>query len=232
MCGMPNAAAIRKLKDHKPDVFVIDLSRLPSQGRDVGLVIRQSRDLRYVPIVFVGGLPDKIQTAKKHLPDAVYTVWDSIETVVKNAIANPPENPVVPPTALDGYSSAPLPKKLGIKPKCRIMLVNVPSGFKKLIGKLPIGAKYVSQSDGDAHLLLWFVKSRLRLQNEIKTVSKSMAANGGLWICWPKKTSGAKSDLSETTVRIIGLQTGLVDYKICAIDSTWSGLKFARRTRS
>jgi hypothetical protein len=227
--GMPNAAGIRALGDNPPDIFVIDLSRLPTQGRDVGLVIRQGRVTRLVPIIFVDGLPEKVDNVKKFLPDATYAKRDKLSAAIERAIANPPKNPVVPKTVLDAYSGTPLPKKLGLKAGCRIALINPPSGFKNLIGELPSGAKYISKQTGRGDLVIWFVKSLKDIQAEIIPVSKLLATRGGLWICWPKKTSDVKSDLSEKAVRQIGLASGLVDYKVCAIDQTWSGLKFARR---
>lgn len=229
--GMPNAAAIRALKENTPDVFIIDLSRLPSQGRDMGLVIRQSRVLRAVPIVFAGGQEDKIEMVKKFLPDAVYSAWADIRLALKSAIANPPSNPVVPRSALDGYAGAPLTKKLGLKPGCRVTLIDTPAGFKSLVGALPGGAKYVSRRSGAGDLIIWFAKTMVKLEREIGKIRMCMAPKAGLWICWPKKTSGVESDLSEKAVRRIGLASGLVDYKVCAIDETWSGLKFTRRKK-
>jgi len=227
--GMPNAAGIRALKENRPDAFLIDLSRLPSQGRDVALVIRQGKTTRNAPIVFAGGLPEKLQTVKKHLPDAVYSSWDTIPQAIRSAIAKPLSNPVVPRTSLDAYSGAPLPKKLGVKTDSRIMLIDAPTGLKSLIGPLPDGAKYISKRPNEGGLIIWFVKLETHLRSEIDTVSNLLADRGGIWICWPKKTSGVKSDLSEKMVRHIGLTSGLVDYKVCSIDDTWSGLKFARR---
>jgi hypothetical protein len=50
-----------------------------------------------------------------------------------------------------------------------------------------------------------------------------------VWISWPKKSSGVATDLDENLVRDIGLKAGLVDVKVCAVDETWSGLKFVYR---
>ena len=57
----------------------------------------------------------------------------------------------------------------------------------------------------------------------------AFAEEGGLWIVWPKKSSGVVTDLSQTAVREVGLAAGLVDYKVCSINETWSGLLFTRR---
>jgi CheY-like chemotaxis protein len=227
--GTPNAAGIRALKDNPPDAFVIDLSRLPSQGRDAALVIRQGKATRHVPIVFVGGSPEKIEMVMGFLPDASFTSWDKAATALKAAISNPPPNPIVPKSVLDGYSNAPLVKKLGIRPNSHILLIDPPPGFKKLIADLPHDVKFIETHYNECDLIIWFVQSSDDLQQKVKSISGTIAPRGGLWICWPKKASGIDSDLNQQVVRQIGLDIGLVDYKVCAIDGTWSGLKFTRR---
>ena len=106
---------LRGLAKDPPDAFVIDLTRLPSHGRDVGIYVRERKATRRVPIVFVGGAPDKVSRARERLPDAVYAAWEDAAAAIEEAIADPPEHPVVPASALAGYSGTPLPKKLGIK---------------------------------------------------------------------------------------------------------------------
>jgi CheY-like chemotaxis protein len=228
-CGAPNAAAIRALKENPPDAFVIDLSRLPSQGRDVALVIRQGKATRSVPIVFVGGNPEKIEMVMGFLPDAIFTAWNKIAAALKTAISNPPKNPIVPKSALDGYANAPLVKKLGIRPNSHILLINPPPGFKLLIADLPHDVKFIETHYNECDMIIWFVTSMDELQEKSKSISGTLAPKGGLWICWPKKASGLKSDLNQQVVRQIGLASDLVDYKVCAIDATWSGLKFTHR---
>jgi hypothetical protein len=77
--------------------------------------------------------------------------------------------------------------------------------------------------------VLFFVDSLATLQRRFGVASRTVRDGGGLWIIWPKKASGVKTDVTETAVREYGLAAGWVDYKICAVDETWSGLQFARR---
>ena len=223
-----SADFIRRLREATPAAVVVDLSRLPSQGRDVGLMVRQSKSTRHLPLVFVDGDPAKIELVKKQLPDAVYTSWSRIRSALKRAIANPPTDPVVPKSSLAGYSGTPLPKKLGIKADSVVILVNAPQGFEKTLGKLPDGVTLRRQARGRCDLVIWFTKSLRELGARIETLG-ALAGKDGIWIAWPKKTSGHATDVSQTDVRNTGLGAGLVDYKICAIDETWSGLKFTRR---
>ena len=219
---------LRELRANPPAAVVIDLARLPMQGRDVGLAIRHSKSTRYVPLVFVDGDTEKVARIRKSLPDATYTTWGRIRSSLKRAIAHPASDPVVPRSVMEGYSGVPLVRKLGIKPKSVVALIDAPKGFEKILGKLPEGVKLRRKTTGQRDLTLWFTKSRKDLERRVKRMV-AVADRGGLWIVWPKKTSEIAADLSQDDVREVGLAAGLVDYKICSIDDTWSGLRFSRR---
>jgi len=229
--GEMNPGTLRSWRDNPPAAFVIDLSRMPSQGRDVAMSLRSRKTTRHTPLVFVEGEPEKVERIKTHLPDAVYTIWSRIRSSLKQAIAKPPSNPVVPESNLAGYSGTPLPKKLGIKPNSTVALIGAPKDFEQTLGELPEGVKLKKQATGQCDLIIWFVRMQAELYDRIKEMGElTGAANaGGLWIAWPKQASGIASDLTQSVVRETGLASGLVDYKVCAIDATWSGLKFTRR---
>ena len=129
-----------------------------------------------------------------------------------------------------GYSGTPLPKKLGVDGERSVHLIGAPPGFEKLIAAG--GDKRIRRNGkSPADVVMLFVKSAADLKRGLPVAKKLLGDGGGIWIAWPKKTSGLQTDLGEAIVRQSGLDTGLVDYKICAIDATWSGLKFARRKR-
>lgn len=220
---------LRELRRNPPDAVVIDLTRVPSHGRDVALAIRGSKTTRHIPIVFVGGETKKVAAIRKLLPDAEYTIWRRIRSSLKHAISKPPEEPIVPASNLAGYSGTPLVKKLGIKAGHKVSLVGSPAEFEKTLGALPDGVT-LSRRLGPADLIIWFTKSRAELERRVGAMVTKVGG-GGIWIAWPKQASGVTTDLTQNEVRRVGLANGLVDYKICAIDATWSGLKFARRNR-
>lgn len=222
--------SFKEMRANPPDAVVIDLSRIPSQGRDIGLGIRKYKDTRMVPLVFVEGEPEKVKKVQYLLPDAVYVTWGRILSGLETAITSPPESPVVPASAMAGYEGAPLPKKLGIKPNAVVYLIDAPASFEKSIDRWPPGVTFVREAPGKNNLAVWFVKSLKELESRLDLV-KPHIGKGGLWIAWPKKASGIKSDLSQAAVRKIGLSSGLVDYKVCSIDKTWSGLKFSLRPK-
>jgi hypothetical protein len=136
-------------------------------------------------------------------------------------------------TTTAGYSGTPLPKKLGIKPGHSVVLLNAPNSYKNTLGELPGGVKFSSSlksSDGGGHdLIHFFTTSRLQLENELPRLAKKITQDGMIWVSWPKKASGVKTDITEDTVRDTALGLGLVDVKVCAVDETWSGLKLVIR---
>ncbi len=223
-----DGTVFRELKEDPPQAVIIDLHRAPSQGRDLGLTLRKSKSTRHLPLVFVEADPDKTVHIKELLPDAVFTTRSRICGSVKQSIANPPAEPVVPRSVFDGYSGTPLVRKLGIKKGSVVFLVGAPPDFQTTLGELPEGAVLRRQARGSCDLIIWFTKSRKDLEHRIERMG-ALAGKDGLWIAWPKKTSEMAGDLSQVVVRRVGLAKGLVDYKVCSIDSDWTGLRFTRR---
>jgi hypothetical protein len=220
----PNLAEIR---EHPPELFLIDLSRLPSHGREIAAHFRRAKATRNVPILFVGGDPERVKAARKLIPDAEFATWDEIRPAIKRAIKNAPRNPSVPST-MASYSASPLPKKLGIRDNCSIMLINPPNRFERKLDPLPAYTKIIDDPK-EANVAILFVMSQAELARDFRSLAKALPEKTALWISWPKKTSGVKTDLDGNIVREFGLDAGWVDYKVCAIDETWSGLCFARR---
>ena len=130
-----------------------------------------------------------------------------------------------------GYSGTPLVKKLGIKEGSRVALVNAPKDFQTALGELPADVKFMKSTTKSLDLILFFVLSERALARDFTKLSACLTSNGMIWIAWPKKSSGVTTDLTFERVQRIGLDVGLVDVKICAIDDTWSGLKFVYRLK-
>jgi len=128
-----------------------------------------------------------------------------------------------------GYSGTPLVTKLGIKPDSRIQFFDPPDDFGETLGALPDGLMHVSR--GALDFAIVFVRRRIDLEKRFSSVRDRLEPSGMVWVGWPKKSARATTDLTENVVREIGLDAGLVDVKVCAIDDTWSGLKFVRRVR-
>lgn len=223
--------ALRAYRQRPPAAFVIDLTRLPAEGCAVAAWLRQQKALRHVPLVLVGAAPEKETRFQRRLPDATFAPWRRIRSALKSALRTPLSNPVVPPDAMAGYSGTPLPRKLGIKAASRVVLLGAPADFADTLGTLPENVTLRRQARGEADLALLFARSRADLQRRFDTATRVVTEGGNLWILWPKKASGVRTDLTQNDVRRHGLQAGWVDFKIAAIDATWSGLRFARRKR-
>jgi hypothetical protein len=128
--------------------------------------------------------------------------------------------------AIAGYSKRPLASKLGLKSGAATAILEAPEGFADLIGTHEFDTSLDLESYDYLH---FFTASTLALETIVPILAKRLKRGGILWISWPKKSSGMQTDLGENVVRALGLATGLVDVKICAIDHVWSGLKFMHR---
>jgi len=237
--------AWRVLRKSPPDVLVISLARLPSHGRAVASAISESKRLSSLPIVFVGGESEKVAMTRGKFPNAMFCGEGQLANLlqkiprfdasdaaneIKAASKSKSAAPATAGAPSAGYSGTPLPQKLGIKRSHDVAFLKAPANFQRTLGALPNDVEVSAQLDGQAYdVIVFFTKSRAELERNFAAVSRRLKPAGGLWISWPKKASGVATDLTEDIVREIGLASGLVDNKICAVDMTWSGLRFVIR---
>lgn len=130
-----------------------------------------------------------------------------------------------------GYSTTPLIKKLGIKENFRVGFVRAPQEFITVLGSLPANVRIISSLTAPLDLVVLFVTQEKVLLRRFPALTDKLGSSGMIWVAWPKKSSGVKTDLKFENVQRIGLDCGLVDVKICAIDDIWSGLKFVYRVK-
>jgi hypothetical protein len=129
-----------------------------------------------------------------------------------------------------GYSGTPLPRKLGIKPGHRVLLLRAPAGFEAgTLGELPADVTVARTARGRADVILAFFDRRAELARRMPGLRERMEPAAGLWIAWPKRSSGVATDVTEDVVRELALANRLVDNKVAAIDDTWSGLRLVIR---
>lgn len=128
-----------------------------------------------------------------------------------------------------GYSGKPLVDKLGIKPAMKVAVVRGPKELARWLAPMPPGARLVDARASGAACAMLFATRSSELTRAIGGVLSRLADGGMCWICWPKKSSGVATDLTEDMLREVVLPTGWVDVKVCAVSDTWSGLKFLRR---
>jgi hypothetical protein len=130
-----------------------------------------------------------------------------------------------------GYSGTPLVRKLGIKEGHRVAFSSAPPGFDDLLGELPGDVSVRSRLTGPLDVIVFFTKSRGELERRLPALRRAMDPAAGLWIAWPKRSSGVETDMTEDVARELGLANRLVDNKVCAIDETWSGLRLVIRLK-
>jgi hypothetical protein len=128
-----------------------------------------------------------------------------------------------------GYSGTPLPKKLGMREDAVVAFANPPPGWRTTLGPLPEGVTVKARARGPLDVVVLFVTRLSDLKRRFVPLAKSLDPAGGLWIAWPKQASGVATDLSFLTVQEVGLEAGLVDNKVAALDETWSGVRFVYR---
>jgi hypothetical protein len=221
---------MRLWRESPPEAFVIDLSRLPSQGREIAIALRQSPVMRCIPIVFCEGAEDKVSRIRAELPDAVYCRAGTLRFALKRAIANPPKHPAKPTRMMDRYASRTVAQKLGIKESSTVALIDAPLDYAKVLGEMPANVRFLENDGPVASVSLCFVREVHSLQRMLSAV-RELASATKLWILWPKKASQAGSTVTERLVREHAIELGLVDYKICSVSDVWSAMLFARKER-
>ncbi len=228
---------LRQIRSGPPDAVVIDLSRMPSHGREVAHALRSAKATRHLPIVFVDGEPEKVKKTKLLLPDATFTTWGRIKTALPKAIARPIKNPVIPDHNVWGK---PTVAKLGVKPGFKVALLGSPKGFADTLAPLPAKVTFTARPDRDADIYICFARTAPELLAHLVGVGDAAdppsrrfggTSRQTLWLAWPKKASGIRSELDGNIVRETGLRGGWVDFKVCAISDIWSGLAFKRRKK-
>ena len=214
---------VRLMAEENADAAVIDLTRMPSYGRYWAAEIRSRKALRHVPIVFVDGDAEHVERVRAVLPDAVFTSRDKLVQVLKRV--KPVVDPVIPPRKM--ASDRPVAQKLGIKPDSGVAVFDAPRGYAKIIGALPEGALFEEEPEEPAPITLWFVREADVYLSGLRAMRK-LAAKTKLWVLYPKQKKGkASSGITQSVVRESALPVGLVDYKICRVDETWTGMALA-----
>ena len=128
-----------------------------------------------------------------------------------------------------GYSGTPLSRKLGLKPGHAVHTIDAPSSYRALLAPLPDDVRFVGRLSSAVDVVHVFVTAASTLASVVPRIRKEMRDDAVVWVSWPKKAAGMKTDVTEDVVRAVALPTGLVDVKVCAVDDVWSGLKLVVR---
>jgi Protein of unknown function (DUF3052) len=211
-----------------PDALVIDLSCLPSHGREAAIAFRRSKSTRHIPLVLVDGAPEKVAAIRQKLPDATFATSATPRQLcsrIRSACARPVADPVVPPGLMEGYGSRTAAQKLGIKEGSSVAVIDAPRDYAAALGELPADVELVEDPDSVHAVTLWFVRDPRVYQAGVHRM-QTIAHRTRLWVVWRK---GQTNGLTQYLVREAANEAGLVDYKICAVNAQWSAMAFARR---
>ncbi len=217
-----------QFKDDPPAAIVIDLDRRPSHGLAVGLLLRRAMTTRRIPLLFAGGAEEKVERVRERLPDAAFAPWDRVAKALKPAIAKAPIAPVVPENH-DFYDKHSLAQKIGLKPDLVCVLIAPPEGFEESLDGLPEGFEFQRKLTKDTKLLIWWLRTRGELEHAAALLGDRLREGANVWFVYPKKGGGIPADFNMYDVRAACLECGLVDFKICAFDNDWTGMKFGRK---
>lgn len=135
----------------------------------------------------------------------------------------------MPTSPSAGYSGTPLARKLGIKERSQLFVLGAPAGFAKLLDPLPRDVVFQSKADKVTDIAHVFVTEARELEKQLASLRKKLKPDAAVWVSWPKKSSKVATDITEDTIRSLGLPMGFVDVKVCAVDEVWSGLKLVVR---
>jgi hypothetical protein len=120
-----------------------------------------------------------------------------------------------------------LAEKLGIEAGARVALVNEPPLFRETLGELPAGVT-IGPASGELDVILYFSTQHRDLAERLAELAPLLSRAGWLWVAWAKKVPGVPAAVVEDQVRETAGVAGLVENKLCAIDDTWYGMRFAR----
>lgn len=129
---------------------------------------------------------------------------------------------------VSGYSATPLARKLGVREESRVLVISAPDDFQGMLDPLPAGTRMVGLRAA-FDIAIVFSTRAAGVRERLLKLEPRLDSGARLWVCWPKKSSGVRTDCTFDVVQGAGLETGLVDTKVCAIDEIWSGLCFMRR---
>jgi len=224
--GKADPAMIRAVRLSPPDAIVIDLSRLPSHGREVATALRGNRHTRHIPILFLDGAPEKVAIVQQKLPDAAYCERARLVAALRKCIREVPTNPIVPMQMMERDATRTTAQKLGILAGSKVAVIDAPRDYARVIGGLPDDVEFDEESWNGCAVTLWFVEEPESFLAALPKMRRA-AAVSKLWVAWPKKAARKDSLVNETIIRDMAIENGLVDYKVCSVNETWSGLCFA-----
>jgi len=216
------SAMFKEIRTSPPDAMVIDLTRMPSHGRYVAFSMRQSPKTRQVPVVLVDGDPDKVAITKRQVPDMFFTTRAKLLTAIKAAQKQRLANPIAP-GRLFSYHPRTAAQKMGIGKGARIGVIDGPRDYERVIGEVEEGVEFVEGAQAGCTVLVWFLHdpdAYLEMLPRMRAHLSKMR----LWALWRKGGTTKEGAVTPLLIREAAKEFGMIDYKVCSVDKTWSGI--------
>lgn len=222
--AMPASSSFRSMAEHPTAAAVIDLTRLPSHGRHVAAEICSRKSLRHIPIIFVDGAPEKVAAIRKELPDAIYTTRGKLAAAIRSAKAV--AHPVQPARMMDRRDRT-TAQKMGICENARVAILGAPPGYAKVLGAMPAAVSLEEDPAETLPLTVWFVTDAGVYRAGLPAMRARMSETR-LWVVYPKGGAKKTGDggINQFFIREQALALGMVDYKICSVNPSWTGILF------
>lgn len=215
------SGAIGKLVATTPQAIIIDLDKQPAYGREIATVFRNSKSTLHMPLVFAGGLPEKIPNVRAEIPDAVYCTWEDVQVGIEQAIARPPMRPVRPRARGEAVvSGSVLARKFRIKPEHNITILGDVIGLGK---RLTI--EYEDRISPQTAMTLAVVRTADELEAALELASGQLPKKAILWIIHPKQSGKLRSDFTQTDIVQRAPAFGFSGFMMCAVDADWSAFR-------
>ena len=215
----------QQLRQRLPDAVVIDLTRLPSHGREVGAWLRETKKTRHIPIIYVDGEPEKVERIRSVLPGAIFTSRSRLRSALQSALRKGAQNAALPPPAIVRFGGRTAAQKIGIKAGMKVAAMDAVAGYEELLGALPDEVEFFEDPAKPQDLTLWFIHDFDGLMSSLAGMRR-LASRTRLWIVWRK---GANRHVTYNSILKAGGEVGLVLSKLCAVNDTWSAVWLVQR---
>lgn len=218
---------VGKLTAAAPLALVIDLDTKPAYGREIAIYLRNTRSVRNLPLVFAGGIEEKVDRVRAEIPDAMYCSWDEVKAGVEGAIASHPLRPVRPRARGEAVlRGSALALKFGIKAETEVAILGDVIGLGRRLEM-----EYEEQVRSQTGIALAVVRTARDLDATFEALAAQLPLAAAMWVIHPKQSGRLRSDFTQKDVLARGLRFGFTGFKMCAVDADWSGLRLVRKKR-
>jgi CheY-like chemotaxis protein len=216
---------IGKISKAAPSAIVIDLDAKPAYGREAAIVLRNSPSTRHIPLVFAGGIEEKVSLVRAEIPDAVYCSWKTVRSGIEKALAQQPTRPVRPRRRGDAVvHGSVLARKFDIKGELPVAILGDVIGLAERLS-----VAYEERISAQTLLALFVVRTAYELDGAFECAAAQLSKSASFWIVYPKQSGALRTDFNQKDILELAREYNFSAYKTCAVDEDWSAQKLTRK---